>query len=172
MIKVIVETSGAQRGSLFTTNEENELVVSLRLSPPFPSPALYSSCFFNSVYISGEYYEKPKGERGAEAATEQDGRTTEEEKGGRKQGVTGEEGANIIVGYADGIPFQEWVGPQSVVNFSKRTVKPILLSCAKDDYQFGNDPYVMKVILSFFFRGREERRGENVIGLTHICRIA
>eukprot|EP00026_Physarum_polycephalum_P000093 Phypoly_transcript_00093.p1 GENE.Phypoly_transcript_00093~~Phypoly_transcript_00093.p1 ORF type:complete len:2228 (+),score=422.82 Phypoly_transcript_00093:105-6788(+) len=113
MIKVIVETSGAQRGSLFTTNESNQLL------------------------ISGEYNGGGKSDKKGGGKREGGG----EVEG--KEGEREEEGESIVV-YEDGRPFEDWVGPHTVVNFSRRTLKPILIPCANEDYQFGNDAYIVK----------------------------
>ena len=128
-----------------------------------------SLCFFYFEYISGEYHEKSKGPRNAgEPRAQRKGETGEAENGNEetKEDCRNEDEKVYIEGYADGLPFEEWVGPQSIVNFSKRTSKPVLLSCAKDDYQFGNDPYIVKVLLQE--RGDVERKR---IELIVDCRI-
>lgn len=78
-----------------------------------------------------------KGDRETEKGGEKRHRIEEEEEE--------EEGGTKVDVYPDGRPFEEWDGPQSLVNFAKRTLKPVLLSCAKDDPQFGDDLYLVKV---------------------------
>jgi hypothetical protein len=55
------------------------------------------------------------------------------------------EGDGESVVYEEGRHFDEWAGPRTVVNFCRRTLKPILLPSASDDHQFGNDVYILKV---------------------------
>jgi hypothetical protein len=165
MIKVIVETSGAQRGSLLTTNESNQLVISFlpsHLSPPpclstfFPLLSYRSLYSFNYEYISGEYNVKiSDGKRGVKRRGSKP--SAEGTEGNSEEGEGKDDEGDSILVYEDGRPFEEWIGPHTVVNFSKRTMKPILLPSASEDYQFGNDAYIVKVHFASFFLALVER---------------
>lgn len=118
MIKVIVETSGAQRATLFTVDEES-----------------------NKLLITCEYVGSPEispgGNRRGDNREKKEGEAVKEDRM--------DHGLDIIV-YENGKCLEEWVeGPHAVVNFTRRTLQPSLLSAAINDYQFGGDPYIVKV---------------------------
>ena len=75
-----------------------------------------------------------------------------------KEGEEKKEGQSVIV-HADGKPFEEWVGPQSVVGTCRSTLKSVLLPCAINDDQFRDGPYIVKVFL------REAEREINKVTL-------
>ena len=86
------------------------------------------------MYISGEYNAQLSDGKNVERPVKHgDGKDIEKDREG-------------IVVHEDGRPFEEWIGPRTVVNYSNRTLKPILLPNATDDYQFGHDSYIVKVI--------------------------
>lgn len=88
------------------------------------------------TYISGECSNKPLNKSVDRVAS------TESEGDGQ---IPSEDGDLCIVVHNNGKDIDEWVGPHSVVNFTRRTLKPSLLSSAVDDYQFGGDPYISQV---------------------------
>lgn len=129
MVKVIVETSGAQRATLFTVDED-------------------SGKLLISAEYAGEAGVNPGGthrvaRKGKQHDTETEGHGVQDE--GEEREVI--EGMDIVV-YENGKPLEDWnEGPHSVVNFTRRALQPSLLRSALNDYQFGGDPYIVKVCL-------------------------
>lgn len=138
MTKVIVEHSGAQRGTLFMVEEET-----------------------GQFTISAEYKDKNRKEtkRGAHAIDHIEGKDENEDddsdsedenreqmENNGKQSLVSEEDIDTTTVFNDKRAIEDWQnGPQSVVNFVRRTLQPSMLPCAINDSQFGRDEYIVRV---------------------------
>ena len=127
MIKAIVENASAQKGTLFLAEEESE-TSKLWVCAEYDYESRYHQLLnveINTLCINLTTRSSPR-TSGSEPQADRN------------------ESFNCITLLKPRICLAEWKnGPSGVINYVRRTLQPLVLTCASDDAQFGEDEYIV-----------------------------